>query len=506
MAEEIELKLALPEAARRALLRHPLIRGATKLGTHRMVNVYHDTPDLALHRRAIALRTRRQGRDWLQTVKCAGTGGGGLSRRPEWERPYTGAFDFSGVDDEKVRRLLERRRIRSRLAPAFETVFSRTTWRIQPGPGASVLIMLDRGRIRADDAAEDISEVELELEHGATGVLFDLAVALASDLPLRPAILSKAERGFRLRQGTRPAPVRAGASPVGPGQSPADAWRALAAACLAQLQSNEPGAGSDDPEFIHQMRVALRRLRSALKLFRPMLPAPFPAGILAHMATLDRSLGLARDGDVLLSDVLAPVRAAFPEDARIAALCAAAQRDRNEKRAAAAAALGAREHALFMLCFGALLHAPAAGETGGTLAAFSARRIGRLHRRVRARARAARDLEPGALHRLRVAAKRLRYAIEFVAPLYRAKDVKRALAVLAGLQDTLGALNDLGCAGDPLERWAGEDPALREAVALAGGWHGPRYDRLRAQLPGRIAQLLASKRFWRKSVRETQRT
>lgn len=504
MAEEIELKLALPVSARRALLRHPLIRGATKLGTRRLVNVYHDTPDLALHRHAIALRTRRQGRDWIQTVKCAGSGSAGLSVRPEWERPYGGAFDFAGVDDGTVRRLLERRRIRSRLEASFETVFSRTTWRIEPAPGASVLIMLDRGRIRAGDAAEDLSELELELERGSPQRLFDLAAALASELPLRPAILSKAERGIRLRQGARPVPVRAGASPVRPEQSPSQAWRSSAAACIAQLQSNEPGVASEDPEFIHQMRVALRRLRSALRLFEPVLPAAVPAEVTAHMDRLDRALGLARDADVLHSDVLAPVRAAFPEDARIAELCAAAQRDRAEKRAAAAAALAAREHALFILSFGALLHAPAAGETGGTLAEFAARRIGRLHRKVRKLARAARGLDASALHRLRVAAKRLRYAIEFMAPLYRAKDSRRALAALARLQDTLGALNDLDCAGAPLARWAGEDPALREAVALAGGWHGPRYERLRAQLPERIGRVLASKRFWRKSLRETR--
>ena len=97
MAEEVELKLSLPQAAHRAFLRHPLLKQAERLPTRKLVNVYYDTPDLALQRKGIALRTRRQGRAWLQTVKCAGTASGGLAVRPEWEQPYSGRFDFAGI-------------------------------------------------------------------------------------------------------------------------------------------------------------------------------------------------------------------------------------------------------------------------------------------------------------------------------------------------------------------------------------------------------------------------
>lgn len=497
MAEEIELKLALPESARRALLRHPVIVGAAKLGTRKLVNVYYDTPDLALHRHAIALRTRKQGRNWLQTVKCAGTGSGGLSVRPEWEQPFSGRFDFSGVDDAPVRELLEQHRIQSHLAPAFGTVFSRTTWRLAPAPGTSVLLMLDCGLIESGEAKEEISEIELELEQGNAAVLFDLALALAASLPLRPEILSKAERGYRLRQGMRPSPVKAEASPVHAEQMPPEAFRSVAASCIAQLQLNELGMEEDDPEFIHQMRVALRRLRSALRIFRPVLPADFIETAVPQIRSLARALGRARDRDVLAQEVLAPVRASFPGDARIEALCAATEKERGNARGKARAALAAPEHARFILSFTAMLHAPVDAVFEEPLEAFAARRIGRLHKKACGLAEAARDLDVGALHALRVGTKRLRYAIEFFAPLYRAKDVRPAHGALTALQDTLGALNDLASAGNPLMQCAGDNPALREAVALVGGWHGPRYEALRAELPGRIGQLLALKRFWR---------
>ena len=92
MAEAIEVRLLLQQSARRAFLRHPLLAGAKKLGTRKLVNVYFDTPDLALHRHAIELSTRKEGRRWLQTVKWADTGSGGVSVRPEWARPYDGRF------------------------------------------------------------------------------------------------------------------------------------------------------------------------------------------------------------------------------------------------------------------------------------------------------------------------------------------------------------------------------------------------------------------------------
>src|SRR5690606_38551466 len=96
MSKEIELKLSLPAKALPALRRHPLVAAAAKRGaTVTLDNTYYDTPDLTLKTRKVAVRTRRQGRRWLQTVKCAAPSTGGLSARPEWEQPYAGCFDFS---------------------------------------------------------------------------------------------------------------------------------------------------------------------------------------------------------------------------------------------------------------------------------------------------------------------------------------------------------------------------------------------------------------------------
>lgn len=495
MKEEIEIKLALPESAQRAFLRHPLLQGAEELPARKLRNIYYDTPDLSLHRQGIALRTRRQGRAWLQTVKCAGSASGGLSQRPEWEQPFSGRFDFSAIDDAALRATLERHRARDHLEAAFETVFTRRCWRLAPARGASVLLMLDRGRVAAGGRREPICEIEIELERGRVDHLFALARALSADLPLRAENLSKAERGYRLRCNAPLVPVKAAPSPLLPSQAPLEAFRRIAAACLAQFQANALGAGAADPEFVHQMRVALRRLRSALRTFRPVLPAGFEAAVVPPLRDLATALGEARDWDVLAEDIVAPVRQAFPDDARLAALALAVERRRQAARRDVQTALDGRAAALALLDFNARLHrAPApAGEE--TLAAFAARRLGRLRRKALALAQAAQDADPARLHALRIGVKRLRYAIEFFAPLHRGRRPGDALATLTALQDSLGALNDLSRAGPLLAQCMVSDPALREAVALAGGWHGPRHAALRKLTFQGMRRLQHMKRF-----------
>jgi inorganic triphosphatase YgiF len=493
MADEVELKLALPEAAQRAFLRHPLLRRAVQRKTGRLVNLYYDTPGLELHRRGIALRLRRQGRVWLQTVKCAGSSAAGLTSRPEWETPYAGHFDFSAVDDQEVRDRLERNRVRDRLAPLFETNFLRTTWRLEPARGVALLLMLDRGWIAAAGRREAISELEIEIVSGAPADVFALARAVAERVCLAPALLSKAERGYRLFAGAQPAPARAGDIPLRADMPPLAGFRAIALACLEHLQHNHEGAATnDDPEYIHQMRVATRRLRAALRLFAPLLPEGFAATLLPPLREQMALLGQARDLDVLLAEIAAPVMGALAQEPRLAALVGLVTEHRYRHRQAAMQALRSARFGQLVLLAGDLLHRPPvhpAAADAQALADFADDRIRRLRRKVLRLAEAARTDDPASLHALRIGIKRLRYALEFFAPLARGDALRKAHAHLAGLQDALGQLNDLANAGRLLTEYAGEDSRLREAVALIGGWHGPRHASLLSDVPRGIRRL-----------------
>ena len=391
-------------------------------------------------------------------------------------------------------------KLRDHIAPLFETNFRRTTWRFQPKPGCVVLLMLDRGWIAAAGRREAISEVEIELAAGDLDELFKLAQSLGERLPLVPAILSKAERGYLLFQGTRYTPRKARIVPLAAADTPLEAFRRIALSCLEHLQGNLDGAAnSEDPEFIHQMRVATRRLRAALRLFSPCLPTSLADELLPPLRLLTTRLGHARDLDVLLSEIAAPVMHALPDEPRLAALTGAVTDRQYSARAAAVHYLQSLAYGRLLLLATALLHRPpfvAADindQAEATLAAFAGMRLKRLRKKVLALAAAASTENPSSLHQLRIGIKRLRYALEFFAPLAAGKPSQRLLQQLGLLQEELGQLNDLANAGLLLMHCAGEDPRLREAVALVGGWHASRHAALLERIPGQVKKLVRLK-------------
>jgi len=490
MAEEVELKLTLAEGHQARFLRHPLLKQAVLRHVETLDNIYYDTADLSLRRHGIALRLRRKGSDWLQTVKLAGSSVAGLSSRPEWEAPYNGHFDFSSVDQSAVREWLQRPKLLARIIPICETRFRRITWNFSAVPGA-VLLTLDRGWIIANGRRESISEVELELAGAPVRAIFSLATQLAQRVSMTLAVLSKAERGYRLHTGAPSVPFKAEDVALSAAMPPLEAFRHIALSCLEHLQQNHRGAlTSDDPEYIHQMRVATRRLRAALRLFAPILPAHLAESLGTPLSALTQQLGLARDLDVLLTEIADPVLRALPNEPRLPALASDITNRRYAARAQAIAMLAAPDHGLMLLTALESLHArQIAQPTTILLLDFAAERLKRLRNKVRRLATATRIDDPASLHALRIGIKRLRYALEFFSPLAPERASIRVLKQLATLQDTLGQLNDLSSAGAMLMDCAGDDPRLREAVTLIGGWHGPHYASLLASMEHGLASL-----------------
>ena len=477
MAKEIELKLALPLESQRVLLRHPLLKSASHKTTAVLDNIYYDTPALVLKRSGVVVRRRRQGGVWLQTVKCAGTVAAGLAARPEWESPFSGDFDFSGIDDASVRHLLDNPAVRAELLPAFQTLFRRTTWHF---PG--VLLMLDRGWIIADGRREPICEVELELDGGDLADLFSLADALAMRCPLLPAPLSKAERGFALRSHVAPQPMRATEIRLSADMSPDAAFRAVALACLNHVQANCAGAiDSDDPEYLHQLRVGIRRLKAAWRTFAPILDPKSNAAIPTALTDVMRQAGRARDLDILQTEIFEPARDALTGLRDTSALGALIDERRALARQHVRQHVASREFGQALIRLSALLHSPAplTGNEQGDLEHFVHHRLRTLQRKALRLARHAHADDPSQLHALRIGIKRLRYAHEFFASLPGTKAQRRLARNLPMWQTVLGELNDLTNAGPLLLDCAGRDLHLGAAVTALGQWHIPRYKKLR---------------------------
>ncbi len=502
MPTQIALKLGLPESAHALFMRHPLLRRASNRRSETLVSIYYDTRRLDLRKHAVTLRLRKRGSGWVQTVKHTPDSNVGLTTRPEWEASYANGFDFTGIDDESVRRLFEKPRVAQGLTSLFETSFRRVIWQLHPTPASTVLVMLDRGWIAANGRRAPISEVEIELVKGSPGQLYQVAFELAARVSLTPELVSKPERGYRLASDVRAVPARATEVAIAADAHPLTAFRAIALNCLEHLQRNHAGAlAGSDPEYIHQMRVATRRLRAAMRMFAPVLPADFAEQLVPPLRELMATLGRTRDLDVLLAEIVGPVSAALADDPRISALAGILTDKLYATRAETVAFLGRPDYGRLLLLASSLLQGrsltappamppPTDDDTPAaqpfTLRDFARRRLRKLQRRTHHLAELARIDEPASLHALRIAIKRLRYALEFFGPLMPRRSFTVAAKQLAALQDKLGQLNDLANAGAALMASAGTDPNLREAVALIGGWHGPRHAALLGAVPEQL--------------------
>ena len=205
---EIEIKLACGAHHARALLKHPVMAHPAPAAAHsreRLLNFYFDTDEFELRRRKMALRLRRYGRRWLQTLKTSTPGErkGGVAMRQEWEMPVAGqALELDRLRDTPLREALEEIGGKARLQTIFRVEFIREAWLLRPfpryAPDFTAEVAFDHGRILSGDKTERISEIELELKSGHVRELEYLAHVLMRDLKIKEEPRSKARRGYAM--------------------------------------------------------------------------------------------------------------------------------------------------------------------------------------------------------------------------------------------------------------------------------------------------------------------
>lgn len=473
MATEVELKLYCSPDAIVHIGSHPLIATGVETGSAKhLENTYYDTPDLALHQEKIALRVRTTPTEKLQTVKCAARSIAGLSARPEWETPYTGSFDFNSVDSHKVRDFLEEKQ--SQLVPVFTTSFERRTWRIDISRKIALWVMLDSGHVSSGEHTLPISEVELELAQGNPEDLLDFATALATQLPLVPHDVSKAERGYQLFLQQTPSPQKALPSPLAPKQSSAEAFQLLASQGMQMWQANLLGIlTSQDQEFVHQYRVSLRRLNSLIKTFKPVLPERYQAKWTKRVKELSQATGEIRDLEVMRTGIIEPIlQSQSPQILSHAKAALAALEDSKRE---------ATEH-LVQLHYGSpvLLFARDLQDLNiddfpKSLSRFAEKQLTGLHHNaVKHLTKTLKAPTPESAHRFRIALKHLRYSCEYFAPLFNTPEMIEYAKAIAGLQDALGFINDLHVALSKLHDWIEQEAIQSETRETIIAWHTPQ--------------------------------
>ena len=482
--QEAELKLDIAHEDADRLEAAGLFPGEPRV--IRQHAIYFDTPDRALSEAGLSLRIRKAGEGdairRVQTVKADGKAAG-LFIRPEWERPV--ADDTPVIDHTTpIPALLGETPVD--IAPVFTVENARLVW-LHEG----IEITLDRSRIAASEREIAFCEIELELKQGDAAALFALAHRIADIVPVRLGIASKAERGYRLLAPVASA-SKAHRIALDSKMTAAEAFQAVVADCLQHFRRNEPLVlDNRDGAALHQVRVAIRRLRSAMTLFKPMLDEGTHHALNKELRWLAGRLGQARELDVLIG------RAApgMLRDRLFAAQDSAYE--------TAIEALGSPRTRVLLLSIAEWTssgdwRSDADNRNIREMPAreFAAEVLDRFRRKAKKSGRKLEKLDDHARHEVRKTAKKLRYAVDFFAALFPEKREKRRrkrfVAALEELQDRLGTLNDL--AGAPRLLAELDLLDMPEASDLFGKAHTAK---LLDQAADAYENFVDAKRFWR---------
>ncbi len=488
---ETELKFRIAPAQQAVVLRAVATASARRV---RLQAVYFDTPDFALARARMALRLRKEGRVWVQTLKASG----GLMARLEHEVTLSAsarepALDLSLHDGtpagEALRAVLA---TAPPLAALYRTDVQRTL-RLVRVAGGTVEIACDHGHFIAGEGPAQrrapIDEIEFELKSGTPAALVALAARWAQRFGLWWDLRSKAELGLRLAtRTTQVPPTRALPTRLQPDATPAQVFAAALQDTLAHALGNagEMADGVATPEHLHQLRVGLRRLRSVLRLFAPWGADPGEAAALdAAWAEPLRQLGRARDADVLRQTWLPRLQQVGAPAFTWPGTEAAAAQDLG------ALLRGPAFQALLLRTLALALREPAPSPHG--MAEAGRLLLRPAWRALRKRVAGFAEADASARHALRRRLKRLRYAGDFLLPAWPGKAAKRHGRALAVALEALGQLNDLETALAACRARTAEEPAAWFAV----GWLTARREPAVTAAAASLAALLEAPRPWR---------
>ena len=461
---ELELKFKLDDFAVQRWRERLKAAGARRI---RMRALYFDTADGKLSAAEIALRVRQEGRRWVQTLKASGDSA--VNREEHEVSVSPGAAGAAPAIDPdlhrpspvfgRLQRALQHSSDAS-LSQRYATDFWRTRQHLRCADGSEVEAALDLGIVIAGEASSPIAELELEHKAGPVQGLFDLAVEAVGAGGLWLSTVSKAEQGEQLSSGRPVRAVKARPLLIPDHADGPALLRAVLANASSQVLSNASlvAAGSEDGEVIHQLRVGLRRLRTALRELDRLSERIAPAWEDVLGDTFGK-LGQRRDNEEVGQAVQALLLdAAAPKPLWTAPPFA------NTTHAV--------RHPAFqstLLQILALVHSSDDAflpVQQAELKEFVADRLHKLCKQVLRDGRHFDKLATDRQHRVRKRLKRLRYLAEFVRPLWPAKAVDRFIDRLKPAQEALGHHNDCVVACELFRHDALTDPRSWFAVGF----------------------------------------
>ena len=490
--QEIEVKLRTDPDRIAKLKRSRWWRELAPVRRQSLHSIYFDTDDRHLRDCNISLRTRTDGHAIVQTVKMM-NGAAASAVRNEWETLVPDPIpDPSLVIDPALPHDF-RKLTSADLRPVFDVDVKRETRRLTSAR-ATIDVSLDNGAVTAGEERAPVHEIELELVEGELTDLFGEAQRISDAVEGRLHARTKSELGYTLEAGAHRHWSRAAKLSLTPEMTAGEAFRHIILNAFAHLTVNDDCARRNlDVEGVHQCRIALRRLRSALKIYRPLLRGKRVAPIEDDVRWLGRILGAARDLDVLQTELLEPAITALGEAEHLAPLMENLKARKVDAYKLVREALESARyrHLLIELC--ALGYADDLGKASTDrpgleqpLLELASSALSRAHKKLLKRGDGFESLSKADRHQVRIALKRLRYALDFFGGAFDDERKKKFNKRLSRLQDDMVRMNDVavaeamlaqlvGVAGDGPESVAALAPG-QLAFAAGGilGWHRRR--------------------------------
>ncbi len=494
---ETEIKLLVDPAAIPLLEKHPAFAHAKPRDRHEL-STYYDTDDLALHKRGFSLRLRKSGRQVLQTLKRAVASKAVFGQRQEWEWALASDTLDLGRLEQVARQTHGLDGEFARATPKFVTDIRRRTFCLKLEGETKVEAVFDRGIVAADKRREEIGELELEVKAGPPAPAYRLALDLARKHGLRIGAESKAARGYRLLAGTAARAEKSQSVELPEIASLQDALALMVGAALGQFVANLPAARAGDTEGVHQMRVALRRLRTVLVLFGPHLESNATERFNAAIRKMGATLGAARDWDVFAWEIPKEAERDGVSEAVLSELRGAVAAPRRAAHVAVERLIDGARPTRWVLGLEAWI---ASGEWRRSehrdddedLRAVLPDLLDRLRRKVGKRGRHLCKLSASELHPLRKSLKKLRYSAEACGALYDRKDVQAYVKLCKKLQTLLGKINDAAVSAQLIQEI---DPSP-QALAAMLDWRDARWAQARTKLGPAWDKFRDSAPFWR---------
>lgn len=485
---EVELKFQLPESKKKTVQQYLKKHKAKYI---HLQAKYYDTPDRLLAKNGMALRLRKEDDQWVQTFKAAGQS---HLHRVE-EEIHLGACDqepdlnLELYQDNKVVTDLINAVLGTqaeKLSLQFETDVQRT-YHVFEADNTAIEVCLDDGVVKTADTQSIICEVEFELKQGAVKTLIQFAQQWINRYALWLDVRSKAERGNLLALGQAASPaVHAKALTLNKDITAEQALKKIIENCLGQFLPNMAAIADEvaEPEHIHQARVSLRRLRSALKHFSSWSSELNPVWE-EQIAELFRKLGDTRDEDAIRTEVLPVIQQhGSPE------LLLPVSVQPSKELSTLFTSADTIKLLLDLLAF-AYSEEDSKNKTGG-LKKHIQKSLDKLHHKVISNAEHFSELEVTEQHKIRKTAKQLRYCVEFISSLYPDKKVQQYLKQLQPVQNTLGQYNDLFIAEGIFNKVVENDSSFWFAL----GWVKAKQPHLQKRSAKALQTFSQTETFW----------